>query len=83
MLAARNETESMRATLWFNIAHYALRPWPWIIVALCSLIMYPSLDTILARFPDLDPSILGHDLAYPAMLVFVPHGLLGLVVASA
>jgi Na+/proline symporter len=82
MLAARNETESMRATLWFNIAHYALRPWPWIIVALCSLIVYPSLDTILARFPGLDPSILGHDLAYPAMLVFVPHGLLGLVVAS-
>jgi Na+/proline symporter len=82
MLAARNETDSMRATLWFNIAHYALRPWPWIIVALCSLIVYPNLDAIMTRFPDLDPSILGHDLAYPAMLVLVPHGLLGLVVAS-
>ncbi|UCG86358.1 MAG: Na+:solute symporter [Gemmatimonadota bacterium] len=82
MLAARNENESMRSTLWFNIAHYALRPWPWIIVALCSLIVYPSLDSITMRFPGLDPSIVRHDLAYPAMLVFLPHGLLGLVVAS-
>jgi len=82
MLAARNENDSMRATLWFNIAHYALRPWPWIIVALCSLIVYPNLEAITARFPGLDPSIVRHDLAYPAMLVFVPHGLLGLVVAS-
>ncbi len=82
MLAARSERESMLATLWFNIAHYALRPWPWIIVALASLAVYPSLDVIAARFPNLDPSIVRHDLAYPAMLVFVPHGLLGLVVAS-
>ncbi len=82
MLAARNEKDSMRATLWFNIAHYALRPWPWIIVALCSLIVYPNLDSIVARFPDLDPSIVGHDLAYPAMLIFLPSGLLGLAVAS-
>ena len=82
MLAARDERESMRATLWFNIAHYALRPWPWILVALASLAVYPTLDSIAAAFPGLDPSILGHDLAYPAMLVFLPHGLLGLVVAS-
>ncbi|MDH3457243.1 MAG: Na+:solute symporter [Gemmatimonadota bacterium] len=82
MLAARNEKESMAATLWFNIAHYALRPWPWLIVALASLLVFPSLESITARFPGLDPSIVGHDLAYPAMLVFVPHGLLGLVVAS-
>ena len=82
MLAARNETDSMRATLWFNIAHYALRPWPWILVALASLLVYPSLDSIVEAFPHLDPSIVRHDLAYPAMLVFVPHGLLGLVVAS-
>jgi SSS family solute:Na+ symporter len=82
MLASRNENEAMAATLWFNIAHYALRPWPWIIVALASLIIYPELSDIAARFPNLDPSIIRHDLAYPAMLVFVPHGLLGLVVAS-
>jgi Na+/proline symporter len=82
MLAARNENDAMKATLWFNVAHYALRPWPWILVALASLIVYPNLDAIVARFPGLDPSIVRHDLAYPAMLVFLPHGLLGLVVAS-
>ena len=82
MLAARDERDSMRATLWFNIAHYAIRPWPWIIVALASLVIYPTLDSIAVRFPDLDPSIIRHDLAYPAMLVFLPSGLLGLVVAS-
>ena len=82
ILAARSEKDSVSATLWFNIAHYALRPWPWIIVALASIIVYPSLDSIITRFPHLDPSIVGHDLAYPAMLVFLPHGLLGLVVAS-
>ena len=82
MLAARNERESMRATLWFNIAHYALRPWPWIIVALASVIVYPDLAAITQRFPNLDPSIVRDDLAYPAMLIFLPHGLLGLAVAS-
>ena len=82
MLAARNEKQAMAGTLWFNIAHYALRPWPWIIVALASLIVYPELSDIEARFPYLDPSIIRPDLAYPAMLVFLPHGLLGLVVAS-
>jgi len=82
MLAARNERDALRATLWFNIAHYALRPWPWIIVALASLVVYPDLASITARFPGLDPSIVRNDLAYPAMLVFLPRGLLGLVVAS-
>jgi Na+/proline symporter len=82
MLAARNEKQAMAATLWFNIAHYAVRPWPWILVALASLIVYPQLADLRARLPYVDPSIVGHDLAYPAMLVFVPHGLLGLVVAS-
>jgi Na+/proline symporter len=82
MLAARDERESVYATLWFNIAHYALRPWPWILVALSSLLVYPTLESIQQAFPGLDPSIVGHDLAYPAMLVFLPSGLLGLVVAS-
>ena len=82
MLAAKNESEAMKATLWFNIAHYGLRPWPWIIVALCSMAVYPELSDIQARFPNLDPSLVGNDLAYPAMLVFLPAGLLGLVVAS-
>jgi Na+/proline symporter len=82
MLAARDESHAMKATLWFNIAHYALRPWPWIIVALASLIVYPTLESIQAAFPSVDASIVRNDLAYPAMLVFLPSGLLGLVVAS-
>jgi Na+/proline symporter len=82
MLAARNEKEAMGATLWFNVAHYALRPWPWVLVGLASLLVYPSLESIQLAFPHLDPSIVRNDLAYPAMLVFLPHGLLGLVVAS-
>ena len=82
MLAAKDESHALKATLWFNVAHYALRPWPWIIVGLASLIVYPSLDSIQAAFPHIDPSIVRNDLAYPAMLVFLPSGLLGLVVAS-
>jgi Na+/proline symporter len=82
MLAARNERESMLATLWFNIAHYALRPWPWIIVALASIIVYPDLASLRTQFPAIDPRIVQNDLAYSAMLLFLPHGLLGLVVAS-
>ncbi len=82
MLAAKDEKEAMKATLWFNVAHYGLRPWPWILVALASMVVYPDLASIQTAFPDLDPTILGHDLAYPAMLVFLPAGLLGLVVAS-
>jgi len=82
MLAARSEDDSLKAILWFNVAHYGVRPWPWVLVALASMVVYPTLDSIQAAFPGLDPSILGHDLAYPAMLVFLPPGLLGLVVAS-
>ena len=82
MLAAKDERESMLSTLWFNVAHYALRPWPWLIVALASMIIYPDLAALAERFPDVDPSIVKDDLAYPAMLVFLPTGLLGLVVAS-
>ena len=82
MLAAKNERESLLTTLLFNILHYGLRPWPWILVALASLVVYPDLASITTRFPNLDPSIVGHDLAYPAMLIFLPAGLLGLMVAS-
>jgi Na+/proline symporter len=82
MLAAKDEQHALKATLWFNVAHYALRPWPWILVALASLVVYPTLDSIQAAFPGMDPSIVQNDLAYPAMLIFLPPGLLGLVVAS-
>jgi Na+/proline symporter len=82
MLAARTEEDSLKAVLWFNVAHYALRPWPWVLVAMASLVVYPTLASIQEAFPGLDPAVLGHDLAYPAMLVFLPAGLLGLVAAS-
>lgn len=82
MLAAKNEKHAMGATLFFNIAHYALRPWPWIIVALASLLVFPDLASLQRAFPHIDPAIVRHDLAYPAMLTFLPAGLLGLVVAS-
>ena len=82
MLAAKNEKHAMGATLFFNFTHYAIRPWPWILVALASIIVFPNLESISKAFPHIDPSIIGHDLAYPAMLTLLPHGLLGLVVAS-
>ncbi|MBK9121095.1 MAG: Na+:solute symporter [Phycisphaerales bacterium] len=82
MLAAKDERHALAATLWFNIAHYALRPWPWIIVALCSLLVFPELDDIQRAFPRLDARLLGHDIAYPAMLTLLPAGVLGLLIAS-
>ena len=131
MLSAKDENHAVGATLLFNAAHYALRPWPWVIVALCSLLVFPfdsqtdqqaarealkstelqplvdkwkadpasvdeatrqrietlmiqqkGLSTIKKAFPKTEYGKLGHDLAYPAMLTFLPHGLLGLVVTS-
>ncbi|MDH4073188.1 MAG: Na+:solute symporter, partial [Gammaproteobacteria bacterium] len=82
MLAARNESHAVRAVAFFNLAHYALRPWPWIIVALASLIVYPDLDSLRVAMPQVDPAIIGNDLAYPAMLTLLPAGVLGFVVAS-
>jgi Na+/proline symporter len=82
MLAARSEKDALAGTLWFNLAHYALRPWPWIIVALCSIVVFPTLDDLRRALPHVDPKLVGHDMAYPAMLTFLPHGLIGLLVAS-
>ena len=82
MLAAKDEKNAMAATLWFNIAHYALRPWPWIIVALCSILVFPSLSDIQTALPHVSDDLIGNDLAYPAMLTLLPAGLLGLLVAS-
>src|SRR5690606_6713902 len=56
MLAARSERDALAGTLFFNVAHYALRSWPWIIVALASIIVFPTLDSIQQRFPNVDPS---------------------------
>ena len=82
MLAAKNENHALGATLFFNVMHYALRPWPWIIVALASLIIYPDLASLSEAFPNISEDKLGQDLAYPAMLTLLPTGLLGLVLAS-
>ena len=82
MLAAKNEKHAMGATLLFNIMHYALRPWPWIIFALCSMIIFPTIGDIATQLPHVDPSIIKDGLAFPAMLSFLPTGLLGLLVAA-
>ena len=82
MLSAKDEKNALGATLLFNLFHYALRPWPWIIIALCSLVIYPELNDIKAAFPNININRLSHDIAYPAMLALLPQGLLGLVSAS-
>jgi solute:Na+ symporter, SSS family len=82
MLAARTERDALSGTLLFNVAHYALRPWPWILVALASTLVFPSLDDIARAFPYVDRRLIGHDMAYPAMLTFLPAGLLGVMVAG-
>ena len=82
MLSAKNETNAVGASLLFNIAHYALRPWPWILIALSSLIIFPELGDIRHEFPEISENKIGHDIAYPAMLTLLPSGLLGLVAAS-
>lgn len=81
MLAAKDDDNAVGAVFFFNAAHYALRPWPWIIVALCSLIVFPDLESLRQAFPHAAEKV-GHDMGYPAMLTFLPAGLLGLVVAS-
>jgi solute:Na+ symporter, SSS family len=82
MLASKSEKDALGAVLFFNVAHYVLRPWPWILVALASILVYPQLSDIQAAFPNLDPSLLGHDIAYPAMLKFLPAGFVGLMVGG-
>ena len=82
MFSAKNEKNAIGATLLFNISHYALRPWPWILIALSSLIIFPELSDLKNAFPNLPDDKLGHDVAYPAMLTLLPSGLLGLVAAS-
>ena len=82
MFSAKDEQNAMGATFLFNVAHYALRPWPWILIALSSLVIFPELTDLQQAFPNLPADKLGHDVAYPAMLTLLPSGLLGLVAAS-
>jgi Na+/proline symporter len=82
MLASKSERDSLGAVLFFNLAHYVLRPWPWIIVALASVIVYPTLGDIQRAFPHVAPALINHDIAYPAMLKFLPVGFVGLMVGG-
>src|SRR5262249_40914857 len=82
MLASKSEKDSLGAVLFFNVAHYVLRPWPWILVALASIIVYPHLSDIQAAFPHVDPALVKDDIAYPAMLKFLPVGFIGLMVGG-
>lgn len=82
MFSAKDESHAVGATLLFNVAHYALRPWPWILIALASIVVFPTLADLQAAFPSIPADKIGHDLAYPAMLSLLPEGLLGLVAAS-
>ncbi len=82
MLASKSENDALAGTLFFNFAHYAIRPWPWIIVALSSMLVFPELSDIARTFPYVDPKLIGHDMAYPAMLKFLPVGFMGLMIAG-
>ena len=82
MLAAKNEKHATWATLFFNVAHYAIRPWPWIIVGLASIVLFPSLESISTTFPNLSAEMQGHDVAYAAMMTYLPAGLIGIVLTS-
>ncbi len=82
MLAAKDEKNAVGATFFFNIMHYAIRPWPWILVALASIVVFPNLESLHQAFPNIPMDKIGHDLAYPAMLNFLPAGLIGLVISS-
>jgi SSS family transporter len=82
MLSAKDEKNAVTATLFFNIAHYALRPWPWILIALASLIVFPDVASLQAAFPHLDPKVVKNDLAFSAMLNLLPAGLIGLLIAA-
>src|SRR4051794_24657807 len=82
MLASKSEKDSLGGTLFFNLAHYVLRPWPWILTALCSIVIFPQLKDIQAAFPLADPRLIGHDSAFPAMLKFLPAGFAGLMLGG-
>ena len=82
MLASKSEKDALGGTLFFNVAHYVLRPWPWILTGLASLIVYPELSDIQKAFPHLDPSLIGHDIAFPAMLRYLPAGWMGLMLGG-
>jgi Na+/proline symporter len=82
VMTARSESHALGGTLFFNVLNWAIRPWPWYVVAFASLIVFPDLESIRRQFPSVNPALVGGDMAYPAMLTKVPPGWLGVVVAS-
>ena len=82
MLTAKSDAHALGGTLFFNVLNWVIRPWPWYVVGLCSVLVYPDLASIQAAFPNVDPSLVQGDMAYPAMLTKVPNGWLGVVAAS-
>jgi Na+/proline symporter len=82
MLASKSEKDSLGGVLFFNLAHYILRPWPWILVALASILVYPTVQDIQHAFPNADQSLMGPDIAFPAMLRFLPAGWIGLMLGG-
>ena len=82
MLAAKTPGHAVGATLFFNFCHYAVRPWPWILVALASIIVFPNLESLAAAFPNIPADKVANDMAYPAMMTLLPPGIFGIVVAS-
>ncbi len=82
MLTAKSQGHAVGGTLFFNILNYALRPWPWYIAALASIIIFPNLDSIAIALPGVDHSLVRDDMAYPALIKLVPNGWIGLVAAS-
>ncbi|MBQ3290131.1 MAG: Na+:solute symporter [Kiritimatiellae bacterium] len=82
VLTAKSPDHALGGTLFFNLLNYALRPWPWFIAAFASILIFPDLESIRAAFPGVDPSLVGDDMAYPAMIKCVPNGWVGVVAAS-
>ena len=83
MLSAKSEKHAVGASLFFNLMHYAVRPWPWIIVGLGSLLVFPDLASMAASYKDVPAKFIQNDIAYPIMLrEFLPSGILGIVLAS-
>ena len=82
MLTAKSAGHAVGGTLFFNVLNNAIRPWPWFIAAFASILIFPNLTSIREAFPDVDPALVGDDMAYPALITIIPNGWFGLVAAS-
>ena len=82
MLASKSEKDALGAVLFFNVAHYVLRPWPWILVALCSIIVYPELSDIQRAFPESRPEPARARHRVPGDAEVPAAGFLGLMVGG-